>query len=261
MPSVCKDSENHEGFKMKEIISSIVRRFGYEITKDRSEEIFSAAFLRDYTKFSPYTMVDPSGAHAAWEAVNYVAQRNISGAFVECGVWRGGISMLMAKRAIDLGQKREKFLYDTFEGMSEPTEYDQDKHGVDAASLLKHNSRIDESNSVWAYASQEAVQQNFLTTGCKVSDVRFVKGKVEETIPQTLPEEIAILRLDTDWYESTRHELEHLYPRLQLGGVLLIDDYGYWAGCRKAVDEYFSGSVPKPYMTILQNGGITAIKQ
>ena len=69
--------------------------------------------------------------------------------------------------------------------------------------------------------------------------IHFVEGKVEDTIPAHAPERIALLRLDTDWYESTRHELEHLYPRLSRGGVLIIDDYGHWQGARQAVDEYF----------------------
>jgi len=68
--------------------------------------------------------------------------------------------------------------------------------------------------------------------------MHFIKGRVEETIPNAAPEQIALLRLDTDWYESTRHELIHLFPRLTHGGVLIIDDYGYWQGARKAVDEY-----------------------
>jgi hypothetical protein len=68
----------------------------------------------------------------------------------------------------------------------------------------------------------------------------LIAGKVEETLPEHAPESIALLRLDTDWYESTRHELEHLFPRVVAGGVLLLDDYGHWKGSRKAVDEYFA---------------------
>jgi hypothetical protein len=75
-----------------------------------------------------------------------------------------------------------------------------------------------------------------------------VIGRVEETLPQAAPDEIAILRLDTDWYESTRHELEHLYPRLSVGGILIIDDYGHWQGARKAVDEYFAGRSPAVFL-------------
>jgi hypothetical protein len=75
-------------------------------------------------------------------------------------------------------------------------------------------------------------------TGYDREKISFVKGKVEETIPDNAPQSISLLRLDTDWYESTRHELIHLYPRLSHGGVIIIDDYGHWLGARKAVDEY-----------------------
>ena len=68
----------------------------------------------------------------------------------------------------------------------------------------------------------------------------MVKGKVEDTLPGHAPDHIAVLRLDTDWYASTKHEMEHLYPRLARGGVLIIDDYGHWAGSRQAVDEYLA---------------------
>lgn len=70
--------------------------------------------------------------------------------------------------------------------------------------------------------------------------LEFVIGPVEETLITKVPERIALLRLDTDWYESTRAELEYLYPRLVVGGVLIVDDYGHWKGARKAVDEYFA---------------------
>ena len=152
------------------------------------------------------------------------------------------------------------YLYDTFEGMSEPTEVDRDKHGANAAVLLNNAQKNDEESSVWAYASEKAVRRNFEAAECDSKNAHFVKGKVEETIPGVLPEQIAILRLDTDWYESTLHELRYLYPRLSRGGVLLIDDYGYWEGCRKAVDEYFSSEADRPYMNYLSNGSVAAVK-
>jgi len=131
---------------------------------------------------------------------------------------------------------REIFLYDTYEGMSEPTSDDVRYDGMDAG------GRFDELRSkdqAWCFASLDDVKANVLSTGYAPSKIRFVQGKVEDTIPATLPGPIAILRLDTDWYESTKHELEQLFPLLHPRGILLIDDYGYWAGARKAVDEYF----------------------
>jgi O-methyltransferase len=87
------------------------------------------------------------------------------------------------------------------------------------------------------------------STGYDQSRVRYIEGKVEDTVPESSPEQIALLRLDTDWYESTRHELEHLYPLLEVGGVLVIDDYGHWEGCRRAVDEYFENNNVSPFLS------------
>jgi hypothetical protein len=84
------------------------------------------------------------------------------------------------------------------------------------------------------------VKRNMALTGIESDQMIFVKGKVEDTIPNTIPEQIALLRLDTDWYESTKHELIHLYPKLIKKGILIIDDYGHWKGCKEAVDEYFA---------------------
>jgi O-methyltransferase len=92
---------------------------------------------------------------------------------------------------------------------------------------------------LWCIASLDDVRANLLSTGYPANQIHFVPGKVEQTIPKTLPERLALLRLDTDWYESTKHELEHLYPRLSNDGVLIIDDYGHWRGAREAVDEFF----------------------
>jgi hypothetical protein len=85
-------------------------------------------------------------------------------------------------------------------------------------------------------------------------------GKVEDTIPADIPEKIALLRLDTDWYESTKHELIHLFPRLQKGGVLIIDDYGFWKGARKAVDEYFAENNIQILLNRIDDTGRMAIK-
>ena len=180
---------------------------------------------------------------------------------MECGVWRGGIAILMAKRAAEVGLGRRVIhLFDTFEGMSPPTARDSDKHGNPASMLLAGTRRQDELSNVWAYASHEAVQRNLAAHGVDSRRVRTVVGRVEDTLPAAAPERIAICRLDTDWYELVAHELTHLYPRLSSGGVLLIDDYGYWQGCRQAVDEYFADCTPGPYFSLLASGSLAAVK-
>jgi len=200
----------------------------------------------------PYTMTSPARIVAVCSAVRYVEANSIPGVFVECGVWKGGSSMAAA---LTFKTPRPFILFDTFEGMSAPTEHDRRAASGKSASEMLQNA--DRSASIWCYSPLDEVKRNISSTGYPDSHVTYVKGKVEDTVPGSAPGQIAILRLDTDWYESTRHELEHLYPRLSPGGVLIIDDYGYWTGARKAVDEYFGGSV---YLSRIDQTGRVAIK-
>ena len=226
---------------MKKIISSVLYRFGYskKQTSNSFVDIQDEAFWEIFNACKPYTMTSVERMYALYNSVNYVLDNNIQGDFVECGVWRGGSSMLLAlalkKRNIT---DRKIYLFDTFEGMSEPTENDVDLTGSDADKLL-NQTKHDKENSVWCLASLEDVQANLNLTKYPAENIIYVKGKVEDTIPAKSPQSIALLRLDTDWYESTKHELIHLYPLLRSKGVMIIDDYGHWAGCRKATDEYF----------------------
>lgn len=172
------------------------------------------------------------------EAVRYIDRAGISGDFVECGVWRGGSMMAIAKMCKRLGDTdRQLHLFDTFEGMSKPTDADVSIHGESADDLLATQS-MEDASSVWCVSGLDEVKSNMATTNYPSTKVHYHIGKVEETVPREAPAKIALLRLDTDWYESTRHEMEHLFPRLVDGGVLIVDDYGHWEGARRAVDEY-----------------------
>jgi len=147
--------------------------------------------------------------------------------------------MMVAALALQsLGAERRMYLYDTYEGMSEPTDHDRSFAGCSASSQLAQQPR---GTGVWCHASLEDVRANLESTGYCMSRLQFVQGKVEDTVPAVLPDRIALLRLDTDWYESTRHELFHFYPQLLKYGVMIVDDYGHWQGSRQAVDEYFVG--------------------
>jgi len=180
-------------------------------------------------------MTSPERMYALFEAVRYVVRAGIQGAFVECGVWRGGSSMCAALTLASCGDTdRELWLYDTFAGMSAPSEHENAK-----AHAKWRRSQRDAYNE-WCYAPLEAVRDSMAKTAYPSSRIRYVKGMVEETLPATVPSLIALLRLDTDFFESTLHELKHLWPLLAPGGVLLIDDYGHYAGARKAVDEFFA---------------------
>lgn len=186
---------------------------------------------------APYTMTGPERIYALRQAVLHVSRSRIPGAIVECGVWRGGSMMAVATTLLECGERRHLHLFDTFDGMPPPAEVDLDVTGIKAAATMARESKA--TSAVWAYSPLDEVQANMRATGYPAELVHYCVGRVEDTIPAHAPERIAILRLDTDWYESTRHELEHLYPRLSVGGILVIDDYGHWQGARKAVDEYF----------------------
>ena len=209
------------------------------IENDKSLEL---QFEQYYSLCKPFTMTSKERLYALYKSVNYILDRGIDGVFVECGVWRGGSAMMIMLILSERGiSDRDLYLYDTFEGMTMPTESDFSIGGKNMAyDEWEKNNSIE--NNLWCYASQEDVLNNLNTISYPLERIHFIKGKVEDTIPEIKPEKISLLRLDTDWYESTKHELIYLFPILTSNGVLIIDDYGHWAGAKKAVDEYFSNS-------------------
>lgn len=189
---------------------------------------------------SKYTLTNSERIVSLIRAVNYLEENAIEGSFVECGVWKGGSIMAALMELNNLRSfNREIYLYDTFEGMSEPSDADESYKGESAS--LAYNAKTDLWEKIKCYSTLEEVQRNISSIQYPASKIHYVKGKVEDTIPGLrTPEKISLLRLDTDWYESTFHELKHLFPRLTKGGIIIIDDYGHWKGCRKAVDEYLN---------------------
>jgi O-methyltransferase len=251
----------HPRFALQHLIRHGARE-SHEATPDRAAEPlpddFTEADAVLWRQIAPYTMTTPGKVHTLARAVEYITARGVPGAFVECGVWRGGSMMGVALTLLRLAETtRDLYLFDTFEGMTEPGEEDVKQGGERAADVLRRSSR---NSSVWGVASLEAVRDAVLGTGYPRERIHFVKGRVEETLPGHAPAEIALLRLDTDWYSSTKHELVHLYPRLADGGVLIIDDYAYWRGARQAVDEYV-GENDLPLLLIrIDHGARVAIK-
>jgi O-methyltransferase len=187
----------------------------------------------------PYTKSSPERISAMASAIE--ATRDISGHIVECGVWRGGNIILARKLAPD----RICWLYDTFSGMTEPKNVDIKKSGRSA--LHSYAAKVRDGRQ-WLGVSVDDVKKNFEQTGTlDDSKLRFVVGPVEQTLlkPENLPDRISVLRLDTDWHESTKIELEILYPRLSPGGILIVDDYGHWLGAKLAVTDYFGNHMPQ----------------
>lgn len=230
---------------LKPLIRRLLAQTGWELTRRADREAMALADLSDadraiVARVEPFTMTSLDRRASLIGAIDHLVRHGIAGDIVECGVWRGGSMMAAALALKDRGQtQRHLWLYDTFEGMSAPTEADRSHDGVGAQQQLDNTTR---GEGVWCAASLQDVQANLASTGYPAAQLHYQRGKVEDTIPATLPGRIALLRLDTDWYESTRHELQHLYPLLAPGGVLIIDDYGHWQGARRAVDEYFAGT-------------------
>jgi hypothetical protein len=194
------------------------------------------------------------------EAVRHVLANGVPGAFVECGVFMGGSSMAMALTLLAEGvDDREIHLFDTFEGMPEPGEKDVDLWGKPAVRRFSRE-RLSDVSSTWTSCPLDAVREAMFTTGYPKERIHFVKGLVEETIPGQAPESIALLRLDTDWYQSTKHELNHLYPRVPPGGVVIIDDYGHFRGAKEAADEYFAELQISPYLHRMDYTGRLFVK-
>jgi hypothetical protein len=211
-----------------------------------------------------HTMTTPRRIAALCDGVEHVVRSEVPGALVECGVWKGGSMMAAALTLLRLGAAdRDLYLFDTFQGMPPPTSEDVFS-AYDGYSPMRHwrrRHRGDGRESTWHYVAADDVRAALLSTGYPAERVHLVEGRVEDTLPAAAPDAIALLRLDTDWYESTRHELEHLYPRLSPGGVLILDDYGHYEGARRAVDEYFDAHGGRPLLTRVDYTGRVGVKR
>ncbi len=214
--------------------------------------------LRIINRVRPYTMTSVERIVALIQATRYVVRTGVPGSIVECGVWKGGSMMAAALTLLaETDVSRDLYLYDTYEGMSAPTMVDKTYAGHRATTLLEATPR---GGGAWCESPLQEVKHNLVSTGYPLERLHFVCGKVEDTIPGTLPGATAILRLDTDWYESTRHELEHLYPLLVRRGILIVDDYGHWQGARIATDEYLATHRLPLYLQRIDYTGRLAVK-
>lgn len=216
-------------------------------------------FMELKKKCMKHTMTSVESLFYTYNATKYVIENNIPGDFVECGVWKGGNTMMVALTLMEFKERgRNIYLYDTFEGMSEPTNKDI-SYKDENANIVWAQSQKD-NHTDWCYSPIDEVKNNLYSTGYPKEKLFFIKGKVEDTIPETVPEKISVLRLDTDWYKSTYHELFHLYPLLTKNGFLIIDDYGYWQGAREAVNEYVKENNIKIFMNRLDDSARAGIK-
>ena len=212
-------------------------------------------------KVRGYTMTSPERIAVLESAVRHLVGNRFPGAFVECGLAKGGSSMAMAYTLLDMSvSDRDFYLYDTFEGMPEPEVVDRGRYG-EAAVLSWRKHRRRSKRDSWIEHDLEEVRANLLMTGYPEARLHFVKGMVEQTLATAAPEgAIALLRLDTDWYSSTRAELDHLFPKLVRGGIMIIDDYFRWTGARKAVDDYVTEHNVPIFWARIDDAAVVGVK-
>jgi len=249
---------------MLRILNKLLRRFGVQFIKTNENKSYDIDFSKEdceiYEKVKPFTMTSFERVMSLLKAVEYIVNNNIEGDFVECGVWKGGsVYAILLKLKQLKCYDRKVFLFDTFEGMNNPTEFDVDIYKKKAVDKFKEISYLEDSSD-WCNASIDFVKKVILNAGYVSNNIIFVKGKVEDTLPYKSLSSIALLRLDTDWYESTKHELNHLYPLLTKNGVLILDDYGHWQGAKRAVDEFMKERNIKLLLNRIDYTGRIAVK-
>jgi hypothetical protein len=223
--------------QLKSLITKILKKFGLILSKDIPSIVEitekEKSIIKNAKKYSMTTEI------RMWSLINSlkkIVNEKIDGDIVECGIWRGGNIILINKILEEQKIHKKIYCYDTFEGMDIADNVDKELSSGQSASKIiesddyyKCKSSLDDTKKI--------ISQNVEDT----KDIIFIKGKVEDTlmVKKNLPKKISICRLDTDYYSSTKIELEILYPLIEPGGILIIDDYGHWSGCKKAVDEYF----------------------
>jgi O-methyltransferase len=247
MPEINRLRGEHAALSKRAAELEVQRHTDYQILQTHQQMMAGIKdtdprFQELYEKCRPYTMTSVEALYALYKSVEYIVASNLAGDFAETGVWRGGSCMLIAETLLAFGDSsRRIFLFDTFEGHPRPdAEKDVDLWGNRAIDEW-HRLVGEDNHGTWAYVSLDEVRENLARTGYPADKLVFVKGMVENTLGTVRAmDKLALLRLDTDWYASTKASLQHLYPRLGDGGVLIIDDYGHCKGSQQAADEYLA---------------------
>jgi len=260
----------HDLSSVRDFVIRLAKAVGHEliISGHRKEIVIHHGYPKDidsdfeaiYRLCQPYTMTSLERMYALYQATKYIVNQRLPGSFVFCGVWRGGSAMVSALTLRKIGDTSQMlYLYDTYAGMTRPTADDRRLSDNKLVEPIWCRQQRDDHNE-YAYAPLDEVKKNMNRTGYPDDKIKYIKGRVEETIPAILPETIALLRLDTDWYQSTYHELKHLYPLLVRHGVLFIDDYGHFTGARKAVDQYLHEEAETVLLNRIDHTGRMGIK-
>lgn len=214
---------------------------------------------------APYTMLPLERLISLYDQARFCEREGVEGAFVECGVWKGGAVGLMALAAGGSDGTRQLHLFDAFTDICEP---DSD---VDGARAVRETKRVGGANGASGRLQPldgfyDKVGGHGTLEGCvdllqkrigyPANRVQYHVGWFQDTLPEAAPKigPIAILRLDGDWYASTKVCLEHLFNSVVKGGIVIIDDYGTYEGCQRAVDEFLTARGLKAYLHQVDTG-------
>lgn len=210
-------------------------------------EIQDREFKEVFKLACPFSMVHVTGFYNVFQSLKYLRDNAIPGDLVECGCALGGVAIFMRLLVQRWNMSRTIHLFDTFVGAP-----------IGSRDIVHGGKEL-----VWSQAVENhraGTEQNIVDATGGLEGFRIMEGFVEETLPKTSLPELALLRLDTDFYESTKVELECLYPKLIRGGVFIVDDYGYFQGARRATDEYLAAIRPTPLINRIDAGVWAGVK-
>ncbi|MEM6528058.1 MAG: TylF/MycF/NovP-related O-methyltransferase [Chloroflexota bacterium] len=228
--------------KLLAYVKAMLQLAGYVLQEPSAKRRRVAAIILTVKPW--YTMVNARRLINLYDRVQDASANNIPGAIVECGSWNGGASALMATAARDSGDVRQSWVFDSFEGVPPPTEDDGN---------AEHDIYFDGLNK----GTPENVRAIYTKLGGDVNNLHIVKGWFADTLVDSDVEQIAVLHIDADWYEPVCYVLETFYERIVPGGYIIVDDYGYWDGATKALDDFAVKTFPEA--TIEPIGSVAAV--
>lgn len=258
---------------VKKLIKAALLPLGYEIRKlegpaEAQPTPFEASFQQAAERVRPYTMLSQARLYSLFRQAVYCEENGITGAFVECGVWKGGAVALMAMANLTYGKtRRDIHLFDAFDNICEPDQaVDGERAVAETQKWAKKgnaNGRLvpldgfyDQFGGAGTLEGNRELLEN--NVGYEAVRLHFHKGWFQDTLPADAKDidKIAILRIDGDWYASTKVCLDFLFEKVVRGGFIIIDDYGAYEGCRKAVDEFFAARNLHLFMNQIDNEAI-----
>lgn len=227
------------------------------------KDIDDPYFIEIFPKIRPHSITASAGPLPLWalyKSIEYIVKNEVPGDIAECGVWNGGSMLLAAMALKHFGDtSRMLYLYDTFAGMPKP-DADLDRNWDGVSALDTWQSFADEGKP-WGFGGTvEMVYEVMKGADYPADNITFVRGMVEDTIPSVKADQLSLLRLDTDLYHSTYHEFVHLYPTVASGGIVIIDDYGYFEGAKRATDQYIAENNLRLFLNRVDDSVRLAVK-